>query len=106
MTSDEIKIVKDAAQSDINKIREAIAKLEDSKNSVSRLKSASSAMRGQTGQAIAEQSEKLEAKIGDSSSGLINQLNSTIKSINAAVQWYVELDVELQKEIQAKAGIN
>lgn len=102
MADSDIRIIQDAANADIRKIKQAIAKLEDSQNSVSRLKSASSAMRGQTGQAITEQAEKLSAQIME----LIGQLNSSIKTINNTVLWYQAQDrAAAQGIVRGSGGI-
>lgn len=99
--SGQITIDEAAANADIQKIRNAITKLEDSKNSIGRLKASASSMQGQTGTAIVEQCARLDAQV----SGLIQKLNSSITYIRRTVEKYKEEDRLVAQKIRSGGGI-
>lgn len=95
MAEQRVFINDEAANADISRLREAILKLDESLNTVSRLRQTASGMQGQTGAAIVEQSVKLETQINS----LKGNLNRTIKSIQNAISEYHEKDAELAHAI-------
>lgn len=99
--SGQITIDEAAANKDINNIRQAVSKLEDSQNSLVRLFSAASTMQGQTGQAIVEQSGKLQSRI----EALKTQLNRSASLIQSTVEKYREEDRQLAQSIRSGGGI-
>ena len=90
-----------AANADIQKIRNAITKLEDSKNSLNRLKTSASSMQGLTGQAIVDQSVKLDKQIA----ALIEKLNTSASYIRKTVDKYREMDRQLAQKIKSGGGV-
>lgn len=97
----QITIDEAAASSDIQKIKAAVAKLEDSRNSLNQLKASASSMQGYTGQAIVEQSEKLTKQITD----LVDKLNSSSSYIRKVVDKYKEQDRQLATSIKSGGGV-
>ncbi len=92
-----VKIVDDAARADIAKIRNAQENLNDSLASIQKLRANASAMQGQTGSAIVEQSQKMEARINEMNS----KLTATIATIEKIVNWYHEEDRRLASKIHS-----
>ncbi len=99
--SGQITIDEAAANADIQKIRNAITKLEDSKNSLNRLKTSASSMQGLTGQAIVDQSVKLDKQIA----ALIEKLNTSASYIRKTVDKYREMDRQLAQKIKSGGGV-
>lgn len=97
----QITIDEAAASADIQKIRSAITKLEDSKNSLNRLIASASSMQGQTGQAIVEKSGQLSRQID----ALIEKLNSSASYIRKTVDKYREEDRQLAQRIRSGGGV-
>ena len=99
--NDIIKIDEAAALSDIINITAAIAKLEASQNSLNKLHSTASAMRGQTGQAIVDQSVRLNKQIDE----LITMLDNSKRLIRKVVQDYRSLDHRKGSDVRRGGGI-
>lgn len=91
-----ITIDETAAKRDVQRINASVAKLEAARNSVNHLMQQSSAMKGQTGQAIAAKSGELQKKLDD----LIVDLRREVIAINQTVAKYKRLDQEVKAAIQ------
>ncbi|MCM1244434.1 MAG: hypothetical protein NC293_02180 [Roseburia sp.] len=91
-----ITIDENAAKNDVRKINAAIAKLETARGSVSHLIQQSSAMKGQTGQAIASKSGELQKNLDV----LIRNLRQEVTAINQTVAKYKRLDQQVKAAIQ------
>lgn len=97
----QITIDENAARADVQKIKSAITKLQESQNSLNRLMTSASGMQGNTGMAIVEQSQRLSAQIKQ----LIERLNNSASLINKTVAKYREQDRMLARQIQSGGGI-
>ena len=97
----QVTIDEAAANSDIQKIRQAIQKLEESKQSIAKLQGAASAMRGQTGEAVVEQCVRLNKQAGE----LVSQLNGSIQYIRKTVEKYKEEDRQVALRIRSGGGV-
>ena len=98
--SGQVTIDESAANQDIQKMRNAIAKLEDSKRSITKLSHAASSMRGQTGSAIVEKCGQLDKQVEE----LTSQLNRSIRYIQQTVKKYKEEDHQLAQKIRSGGG--
>ena len=90
-----------AANEDIDKIRQAISKLEESQNRIQQLSTMASSMKGQTAEAILYQCERLNKKVSD----LIEKLNGSIGFIKDTVQKYKEEDKRKARKIIGQGGV-
>ena len=90
-----------AANEDINKIRQAISKLEEAQNRIQQLNTMASSMKGQTAEAILAQCERLNKKVSD----LIEKLNRSIGFIKDTVQKYKEEDEANANKIIGLGGV-
>lgn len=97
----QVTIDEAAANEDINNIRRAITKLEDSKRSIDKLKASAQSMRGQTGTAIEEQCSRLDSQID----GLIGRLNGSAFFIRQTVDKYREEDRHVAQLIRSGGGV-
>lgn len=91
-----ITIDETAAKKDVQKIKAAIAKLEAARSSVNQLMQQSSAMKGQTGQAIASKSSEMSRNLDN----LIRNLQKEVTAINQTVAKYKRLDQQVKQAIQ------
>ena len=98
MTNDQGQITIDeaAANADIQKIRSAIAKLQEAHNSMKMLKANAETMTGMTGSAIADKSQSLSRQVDD----LITNLNQAAQLISKTVAKYKEQDAGLAGQIR------
>ena len=98
MTTDQGQITIDeaAANADIQKIRSAIAKLQDAQNSMKQLKANAETMTGMTGNAIADKSQSLSKQVDD----LIENLKQAAQLISKTVAKYKEQDAGLAGQIR------
>ena len=88
----QIDIVDSAAQLDIQNIRAAINDLNESVQTITKLKANAELMHGRTGDAIVTKCSEMLARLD----GMILQLKDTITVINKTVNWYHEKDEELR----------
>ena len=86
-----------AAMSDRNRIRQAIASLENAKRTVNMLSQNASSGQGKTCIAIVEKSNELISEIDK----MIARLNETDGYIARTVVHYEEIDAELRRIIEA-----
>lgn len=96
MANGTIRIDPDAAGADIAKLKAALTKLEEARNSIKKLQISAGEMRGQTGTAITEKCRELDAQLRT----LETNLNYTIRLIRSAVLEYQEKDRQLADAIQ------
>ena len=98
MTNDQGQITIDeaAANADVQKIRSAIAKLQEAQNSMKMLKANAETMTGMTGTAIADKSQSLSRQVDD----LITNLNQAAQLISKTVAKYKEQDAGLAGQIR------
>lgn len=95
-TNSVVKMNYDAAYSDIDLINAAIERLNQSLNSLTRLKNDAASMHGETGQAIVDQSTRLINDINK----LINNLRTSAGLVQKTVYRYQEEDKALASEIR------
>ena len=89
-----VKIDYAAAESDINKINQAISFLNDSLGSLRVLNTTASAIQGETGSAIVEKSNQLTQEINE----MIEFLNNSSSLIRTTINRYQEEDRRLALE--------
>ncbi len=89
-----VKIDYAAAESDINKINQAISFLNDSLGSLRVLNTTASAIQGETGSAIVEKSNQLTQEINI----MIGFLNSSSSLIRETIDRYQRDDLTLARE--------
>lgn len=87
-----------AANNDIKKLRQAIGKLEESKNAINQVIYQGNQTKGAVGTAIVTKGNELKGQL----QSLINNLNSEISSINQTVAKYKRLDQEVKAIIMKK----
>ncbi len=96
-----VNIDEAAANADISKMKQAKAKLEESMNSLNKMKSAVSSMSGKTGDAIDVKASALIGLIKD----LNSQLDATMNLIRRTVQKYQEEDQRIGSSISSGSGV-
>lgn len=101
MANKTIIIDEAAAARDIQNLTAAIAKLEASQNSLEKLKSTASPMRGETGQAIVDQSVRLSKQIDE----LTTMLENSRILIRKVVQEYRNRDRNKASDVRRGGGI-
>lgn len=97
MANGTILINPDAARADISKLRAALNNLEESQSSIKKLSASAGDMTGQTGMAITEKCNQLNAQINK----LKENLNYTIRLIQSAVREYQEKDQQLANSFRS-----
>ena len=88
-----------AAETDISNLRQAYQRLEASRTSIEKLRNISSAMTGETGQAVTEQCNRLEKMIAE----LQQNITASQTEIRNAVDWYRERDAQLAASMGGRA---
>lgn len=92
ITIDEI-----AAQADKNRINQALASLENARNTVKILSETAATGQGKTSLAISEKSQELIVKIDE----MISRLYETENFITSTVNYYQAIDEELRQNINS-----
>ena len=97
----QVTIDEASANVDIQRIRQALTKLNEAQKNITVLKASASNMEGLTGTAIVEQCVRLENQI----SNLNTKLNGSIKFIEKTVQRYKEEDHRLAIQYKSGGGV-
>ena len=87
-----------AARADIAKIQQAKQLLAQARQSMAQLVSSAEAMQGLTGRAIAQKAQELQTRIDI----LCRQLDSSVSTINGAIQEFQRFDEEQAARIGGK----
>jgi uncharacterized protein YlxW (UPF0749 family) len=85
-----------AAKKDINRINEAILKMENAGNSINQLVQQGTQMKGQSAQALVSKGSELKKQIDK----LINSLQAESSSISKAVAKYKRIDQEVKAAME------
>lgn len=93
-----ITIDENAANSDIRRIETALARLEDSKKTLTALLKQAADGQGQTTMAVTEKSAELVNRIND----MISRLEETRDFIRRTVAHYQQVDADLKAKILAE----
>jgi seryl-tRNA synthetase len=96
-SSGKITIDEYAAAQDIQRLRQAIESLTNSRNAVNALIQQATSEKGQTSSAIIEKAGELKRQLDD----MINRLNETLNFISRVVRHYQEVDRKVKEAIQA-----
>ena len=88
LTMDTYVIDEAVARSDMAKMNQAISHLRQARQTIVRLQNEADAMQGQTGAAIMEKAQELQARIDR----LIRQLQNSVQLLGSAVSHYQQLD--------------
>lgn len=85
-----------AAKRDIQKINEAVKRLEKARDNLNQLISQGSAMKGSSGEALVSKGVELKRRVEK----LISNLQQEVAFINGTIEKYKRLDREVKEAIQ------